>query len=366
LARAIELYTEGKAAVRGKDAFLNPKAKVIRDLSVAFVAALKGKGATVLDPTAATGIRGIRYYLEAGTKDVTLLEINRTAYLEARKNARTNKTKIKVYNKSIQEFANVGGGRFDVIDFDPFGGIAPNLYDIMKLAKDQTLLMLTATDTAVLNGAHSNACIRIYGSVPMHNELCHETGLRVLIGYAQIVAAQFNFGISVLLGMSYAHYDRVFLTISHGAKEALRSAKQTGYAYYCTKCGFRTLRMEQLPSIGKCPNCSSRIGICGKMWAGNLTSRRELVAVRKKLAKVPNSEEAKDLLDCIMAEPDVPLYYSIPKTTKLLGMPAVSHYKVIDALKKKGFRAAKTHFEVSSIKTDAPIRAIKQALGRLG
>ena len=31
----------------------------------------------------------------------------------------------------------------------------------------------------------------------MHNELCHETGMRIMIGYIARTAAQFNLGIDV-------------------------------------------------------------------------------------------------------------------------------------------------------------------------
>ena len=74
------IYTEGGARIRSGTAFLNPVAKASRDLSVAYVFHLAEKKAAVLDATAATGIRGIRYALESKTKNPTLLEINPAAY----------------------------------------------------------------------------------------------------------------------------------------------------------------------------------------------------------------------------------------------------------------------------------------------
>ena len=71
------MYSEGKANIKHYDkAFLNPKGKLSRDISVAYVAVLADKGSTVLDATSATGIRGIRYIKEANIGKVTFLDIN--------------------------------------------------------------------------------------------------------------------------------------------------------------------------------------------------------------------------------------------------------------------------------------------------
>ena len=75
------MYSEGKANIKHYDkAFLNPKGKLSRDISVAYVAVLADKGSTVLDATSATGIRGIRYIKEANIGKVTFLDINIDAF----------------------------------------------------------------------------------------------------------------------------------------------------------------------------------------------------------------------------------------------------------------------------------------------
>ena len=63
-----QIYKEGKAKVYNtENAFLNPVAMASRDISVAFVKTFEVKD-KALDATAATGIRGIRYALEAGVR----------------------------------------------------------------------------------------------------------------------------------------------------------------------------------------------------------------------------------------------------------------------------------------------------------
>lgn len=64
-------------------------------------------------------------------------------------------------------------------------------------------------------------------------------------------------------------------------------------------------------------------------------------------------------------ELDVPLYYSVPKMTKKLGIGSVSPDLAMSALKERGFAASKTHMHDSCIKTDARIKDIEGIVARL-
>lgn len=358
------MYEEGRARIKFTgDAFLNPVAKFSRDLSIAFVKERASKGSRLLDPTAATGIRGIRYMLESGIKDATLLDINKKAAAIAKKNVRFNKVKAKVIDASIQEFANTTKERFDFIDFDPFGGVSSNIFDLMKVAKDKSYMMVTATDTAVLCGAHEKACVRLYDAKPMHNELCQETGIRILIGYIARIAAQFSFGITPLISISYAHYMRVFLKLDTGSERALSSVKSLGYAYYCGKCGYRSVSASAFPKMQDCQLCGARLDISGKMWAGSINDKETIAGVSRILKRIDGVEpNYLKFVDNLKSEPDVPLYYQVPKLTKKLSMPSISPYAVLEGLRKKGFAAGMTHFENSAIKTNATVEDINKIL----
>ncbi|MCL4411551.1 hypothetical protein M1329_01280, partial [Candidatus Marsarchaeota archaeon] len=70
-------YKEGKAVIRyHSKAFINPHARFTRDIGTALAVRLLPNHYSVLDPTAATGIRGMRYALEARAGSATFLEIN--------------------------------------------------------------------------------------------------------------------------------------------------------------------------------------------------------------------------------------------------------------------------------------------------
>lgn len=357
------MYEEGQAKIKyDGDAFLNPTARFSRDLAIAFVSTIADKNTRLLDPTSATGIRGIRYYLETKSKDVTLLEINKKAAAVAKRNLAFNKVKARLLNKSIQEFCNTTSERFDVIDLDPFGSPAPNLYDIMKVAKDGGYIFLTATDTAVLCGAHEKACIRIYDAKPMHDELCQEVGLRVLVGFAARVAAQFNYGVEVVLALNYAHYMRVMLRLKSGAATADASIKQLGYAYHCRACGERHTRNAQLSNLTKCERCSNQLTIGGKMWLGSLRDLQALKKIISVFEKRKFDEKGLNLLKLIKGELETPLYYPIPKLTKLMHLPSVRMDDLTAALRKKGFVVTRTHFDPYAIKSDADVEDIKRAI----
>ncbi|MEM0149637.1 MAG: hypothetical protein QXW10_01945 [Candidatus Micrarchaeaceae archaeon] len=358
-----ETYNEGKASVAfDSDTFLNPIARPTRDMGIA-IAALDGAGKPgfrVLDATGGTGIRGIRYGLEAGANDVTILEINEKAFKTAKGNASSNYPDARVINTSIQEFANCANERFDLIDLDPFGGIVPYVYDIMKMARDNSFLFVTSTDSAVLCGAHYKACLKLYGAVPLHNELCHEIGLRILTGYVIRIAASFNFGIEVLVGFFYKHYMRMHMRIHYGSEQASKSIESLGFAGYCGSCGYMHLDRGLAPKARMCPNCGGALTLSGPLYIGKLKDNTLLEKVYEFMQQNGMAKESMELTAKLIDELDVPLYYSVPKLTKSIGRGSLSPARLMDALRANGYMASGSHMSHEYIKTDASIGPLKE------
>ena len=356
-------YKEGRATINysGK-AFLNPKMSMLRDISVLFLKALNQKDARLLDSTAATGIRGIRYSLEAGARDVTFIDINKDACRSIRANVKKNKVKAKVIGQSIQEFSASGAGPFDIIDLDPFGSPVPHIHDLLKISGGETTMMVTATDTAVLCGAHYAACLKIYGARPMHNELCKEAGIRILLGFIAREAAQFNFGIDVRLSISDLHYMRVFVTLKRGADLAVGSIKQMGFLASCRSCHGFQLYCGIIPEIvKKCPNCGAARELAGPMWLGPLCDRDLL----SRMVRERGYDDARRYIESVQAEPDDPFFYSVPSLTRSAGTGSVSPKAVIDKLGKRGYRTSPTQFEKEAVKTSAPLSEVEKAVRSL-
>ncbi len=349
---------EGKTEIEVREGvFYNTKMSTLRNVSVSFLNAASAGMGSILDCTAATGIRGIRYALECGAKDVVMLDMNESAYDNSVENASRNGVDAKVLHTSIQEFANTTKAKFDVIDLDPFGTPAPHIFDLMKISKDGTLLMVTATDTAVLCGAHAKACMKIYGAKPMHNELCHEAGLRILIGYIVRNAAQFDFGIEPLLAISDMHYMRVFLRLKKGADRAADSIEKIGFASACSRCHNFSYSTGIAPRIEtRCDFCGSEMTLAGPLWLGRLYDKGIL---KKMLGDAVLDSHGFAVLERIYGELDVPFFYVVPKITRYLGISGVPFDGIIRNL---GAESSRTHFSAEAIKTNAKIREVVDAV----
>lgn len=64
--------------------------------------------------------------------------------------------------------------RFDVIDLDPYGSPTIFLDSAVQAIKDGGLLLVTATDMAVLAGNTPETCYVKYGAVSLRTQSCHE------------------------------------------------------------------------------------------------------------------------------------------------------------------------------------------------
>ena len=358
------MYEEGLAKIKySNEAFLNPKARVSRDISVLVLKAFpEASKERLLDSTAATGIRGIRYAKECKFKDITMLDMNSDAYSNAVKNVKFNRVKAKVFNKSIQEFANTTRDRFGVVDLDPFGSCAPNVNDILKVVKNGTLLFATSTDTAVLCGAHAKACVKVYDAQPLHVAMCNEVGLRILIGYIARFAAQFNMGIRPIVSFSHSNHMRTFVEMRHGATEVSESLAKVGYISQCPKCAQIAYDFGTIPKRLECAECGTRLQIGGRLWCGNLRDEKDMNRIVSQAKSAKISRESLSLIERINGEIETVGYFSLPKLSKSMKVESVSPDLVIKLLLKKKFRASRTHLDNSGIKTDARVEDVKKAI----
>ncbi|WP_461863230.1 class I SAM-dependent methyltransferase, partial [Thermococcus sp.] len=214
--------------------FYNPVMALNRDISVLAVKALEVDSA--LDALSATGIRGIRYALETSVNEVWLNDISEEAFKLMLENVRLNfnispalKEKTALFEGDKRIVAtNLDANllmaenfrHFDFVDLDPFGSPMEFLDSALRAVKRRGVLAVTATDTGVLCGAYRNACRRKYLAEPMRGELCHEAGLRILIGTVVRYAVKYDLGLDVLLAYYRDHYFRAFLRLKSGARKA--------------------------------------------------------------------------------------------------------------------------------------------------
>jgi len=309
-------------------AFYNPAMTLNRDISVLLTKILKPKSA--VDLLAATGVRGLRLKKESKVKDVYINDANPAAARLAKKNAKLNKLKVHISNLRAHEFLatryKLKHPKFDYLDIDPFGTPTPFLDAGVKAVVEQGgVIGVTATDTSALCGTYPDACLRKYGSKPLYNYLMNEIGLRILIKKVQEMGAMYDLALTPIFAHTTRHYMRCYLKAERGAEKTDEVLKQIGM--------FQNAGPMWL----------------GKLWDEKLVEKMYQLAVKDKYI----SKETKELLFTIKEESKVQTIGFIDLSElRLKQLPKIND--VIAKLQSKGFKAARTHFSPTGIKTDAP------------
>jgi tRNA (guanine26-N2/guanine27-N2)-dimethyltransferase len=264
--------TEGAATIlqKGNEVFYNPAQVVNRDLSVAVLShfsALRaaaeaaaagggkrraaagapprdpalGPGLRVLEGLAASGLRAIRYALEVpGVARVVANDLDPAVAAALRRNVEHNggaAARLVVPSTGDARAACMAApGGFDAVDLDPYGSPGRLLDAAVQAASEGGLLLVTATDMAVLCGNHGEACYAKYGAYPLHRPFCHEQALRVLVGALHAAAARHKRVVTPLLSVSIDFYVRVFVTVHTSAVETKEAATKMGYVFQSQGC----------------------------------------------------------------------------------------------------------------------------------
>ncbi|MEJ5293085.1 MAG: tRNA (guanine(10)-N(2))-dimethyltransferase [Candidatus Methanosuratincola sp.] len=376
-------YTfQGKYAPFRAPVFYNPLMEFSRDIAVAVLsvfAEAKGRPVAVCDPLAGIGARGIRYAKEVRSVGrVVMGDLNAESIPLIINNAKRNgiEDRVDVTNKDanllLAEYSEPGE-RFDFIDIDPFGTPMPFLDSSIRALKNGGLLAVTATDTAPLCGVHPKSCVRKYSSIPLRNEFCHETGLRILVGSVAREAAKYDFGALPVLSYSVDHYFRSYFRLSLGARRADSAVGNLGYLLYCSSCLWRvTIAFdEDFPT--SCEGCGSPVRRAGPLWIGDLSDQDFLKTVSSfDSSYMRTNKRMSKLFKKLSGEVGMPVgFYVLDVVSKRLGMGAPSLERVIKWLTSAGYPAHPTHFHPKGIKTDAPpyvvedvIKSLHQATSR--
>lgn len=334
--------------------FFNPAARVNRDVSVAITSVLAGS--SFCDVLAGTGARGIRIAKEVPRSvQVTLNDFNRFAMTVAKRNGELNRVtdRCSFSHDEANHFLYSRFGRdekFDFLDLDPFGSPAPFLEAGLAASAHESVVSVTATDTAVLCGVYPSVAFRRYGSTSRRSDFEHETAIRILLYFCCRVAAAGDIGIEPIACHSTRHYLRVYLQTHRSAVSADRSVKQVGYAAECRTCGECTASEAPLT---KCRECGERVQVAGPIWTGRLTDGR-IVERAKHFADRMSFTEAAAILQALVGVDRYPPYsYDLERICSRLKISSVSQQRVSERLSSEGFVSMKQPFEKSGLKTKA-------------
>ncbi len=343
--------------------FFNPAASVNRDVSVAITASTGG--ASFCDSMAGLGARGLRVAREVGgVGRVAFVDFNRGALGIARRAAALNGTSRKcefsVSETSSYLFSRHGeDARFNCVDVDPFGSPIGQLQGALAATSDGGVTSVTATDTAVLCGVYPKVARRRYGATPLNNAFNHETAIRLLAGAAVRVGASQDLGVRPVAAHSTKHYLRLFLRVERGATKADESLSNMGHVTWCPQCGHVTASPDGEKVCGRCGRPARA---AGPVWTGGIADQKLIVKAEKAAAGAGLTRAAELLAGLRGVDAFPPWSFSIERACSLLGVATVPESYVHRNLEDLGYRAMRTPFEKTGVKTEASFDEVVKAV----
>lgn len=269
---------------------------------------------------------------------------------------------------------------FNVI-LDPYGNPTIFLDGAVQSVAEGGLLLVTATDMAILAGNNAESCYAKYGSVPLKTKACHEQALRILLRCIESNATRHGRYIHPLLSISADFYIRVFVRVFTSPLECKKSSSKQSMFFQCTGCSTHTLQplgilkpnpteknpnqfkyaLPVVPSISDhCEQCSSRYHMGGPIWSAPIHDFEfvdmlyELVQTEPYINLETNAR-IYGMLSVVREElPNVPLYYTLDHLCSILKLQCIQIIKLRSALLHAGYKVSFSHACKTSIKTDAP------------
>ncbi|XP_050311091.1 probable tRNA (guanine(26)-N(2))-dimethyltransferase isoform X2 [Anthonomus grandis grandis] len=400
--KPVQEITEGQAKVQTSGSvFYNPVQEFNRDLSLSVISTyaknlLKNNedfesagtpyanGITILEALSATGLRSIRYAKEIpGVKHIVANDISAKAVEDIRNNIALNNVqnvvRANLGDANMLMYQHKKDHQFDVVDLDPYGCPSIFLDSAVQSVKNGGLLLVTATDMAVLAGNCPETCYSKYGAISLRMKCCHEMALRILLQCIEAHANRYGRYIEPVLSLSADFYIRVFVRVYSGAQKCKFTISKLSHVYHCTGCDSFVLqplgitkqneKNNQLvkfclpagPPVGsKCEHCGGSYHIGGPIWSAPLHQPEFVKEVLNSVSPALNTfKRIQGVLSMILEElSDVPLYYTLERLAGTIRVETPSMMAVRSALVNAGYRVSQTHTHKTSIKTDAPPKVV--------
>ncbi|XP_031628200.1 probable tRNA (guanine(26)-N(2))-dimethyltransferase [Contarinia nasturtii] len=400
---------EGSAKIISENrVFYNPVQQFNRDLSLSVLSTFwkicqneseqrkSGKkvagndfsdGLRVLEALSATGLRSIRYAKEVpGIKEIIANDLSSAAVKSIKENIKLNNVEHLVTaseaNATTLMYNSVDAkSRFDAIDLDPYGNPTMFLDGAVQSISEGGILLITATDMAILAGNNAESCYAKYGSVPLKTKACHEQALRILLRCIESHATRYGRYIKPLLSISADFYIRVFVRVFTSPLECKKSSSKQSMFYECTGCSTHTFQplgilkpngteknpnqfkyaLPVVPSVKEnCEQCKSRYHMGGPIWTAPIHDQAFVDMLYNLIQTEPyknleTNQRIYGMLSVIREELlDVPLYYTLEHVCCVLKLQCIPIVKLRSALLHAGYKVSFSHANKTSIKTNAP------------
>lgn len=396
---------EGKAEilVGEKNVFYNPVQEFNRDLSIAVLSLFaeekeketdskmkrvaasgeeterrpSAEGISILEALSATGLRSIRYAKEVPyVREIIANDISAAAVESIKKNVLHNDVSRLVktsHDDATMVMYSHRKEKFDAVDLDPYGCPSVFLDGAVQSVSEGGLLLVTATDMAVLAGNSPETCNVKYGAISLKTKACHEMALRILLQHIASHAGRYGRYIQPLLSLSVDFYIRVFVRVYTGQIVCKGVATKLGMVYQCVGCESVALQplsvtkpgnrygLPSGPPVDKlCKHCRHKHHIGGPIWLGPIHHQP---FVSDLLCRIDGMElgtrkRLEGVLNVIYEELEVPLYYVLDRLMSIVRCETPPMVTFRSALINAGYKVSISHANKTSIKTDAPNEVI--------
>lgn len=325
--------------------FFNEQMAFNRDVSVMLLRALGGNP-KVADCMAATGSRSVRIANEVPGSEVVANDINPAAIPFIEENIRINGvTNCRPSRENLQVL--LSNETFDYVDLDPFGSPIPFLHAAIQGCRRNAILAVTATDTAPLAGAHRSKCVRRYCANPIRGYMCHESGLRILMGSVARELAKFDMGMEPVLSFYADHYFRTYVRVRKGAGAADASLAQLRYVAYDPDTLDR--------SVSDVHDAEHDYG---PIWGGRLFDKD--ILSRMDPSGMHEEKRCRKMLALWMEEIDeVPFMYDVSEFASHLKVMSPRYDTLMELLNREGL-SSRTHISPTGFKSVLPVEDIKR------
>ncbi len=322
--------------------FYNPRMERNRTISVLVLRSygrLLGRGMTICEPLAGTGVRSIRYSLEVPhASRIIANDANWQAYRLMKANVELNGVSdvVEVHRRDAVSLMAELWDTCDVVDVDPFGTPMPFLPAAITAVRHGGMLCATATDLAVLMGNYPRKCLSRYGAYVARVPFSRELGLRVLLAAVARQAAALDAGIEPMLSFWDGHYYRICVLVYKDVTSAKDAMDNLGYAYHSG--GERGV----VVGYPKAPR-----GDMGPIWVGKLGDV-EFAGIALEEAAGPYQKQRRllETLYCEYMAP--PLYYMTHEVAVDGREPPLG--LVLEIVRGTGHDAWATHFSSRGFK----------------
>lgn len=281
---------EGKFDPSWAPVFYNPRMKLNRDLSVLVLSVIRPK--SIVDALSATGIRGIRYFIEVGSVERLILnDRNSVAVTLIKENLKKNNVNGEVTNKDAN--ALLYEIKAEYVDIDPFGSPSPFMLSAINSTINKGYVAFTATDLSALECSSKSSARRKYDLTCERLSFSKELGIRGLIAKVIREASIVEKAAYPIFSFYYDYYYRVFFRIENGAKKADQLLKMQKYYYECSNCGYR--ETSDFFEKKECPKCKNDMKVYGPAWTGELGDKNVILKLRENMKSFEYLESYKIL-----------------------------------------------------------------------